>query len=119
VNNRIAELDIVLVLTTVPAGDAGDAIARVLVEERLAACVNVHAPMTSFYRWQGTAEHDVERQLVIKTTRDQVPAIQTRITELHSYELPEFIVIPVIDGTTAYLEWVRSETAPSGPRPGG
>lgn len=104
--------DIVLVLTTVPVGDRGEAIARMLVDERLAACVNVLAPMTSFYRWQSAVERDVERQLIIKTTRDRVAAVQQRLTELHSYELPEFLVVPVSDGSTGYLDWIRKETLP-------
>jgi periplasmic divalent cation tolerance protein len=102
--------DVVLVLTTVPIGDRGDAIARALVDERLAACVNLLGPMTSFYRWHGAVERDVERQLVIKTTRGRVAAIQARLVALHSYELPEFVVLPVSDGGPAYLEWVRNET---------
>jgi periplasmic divalent cation tolerance protein len=105
--------EIVIVLTTVPVGDQGEIIARALVEERLAACVNVHDPMTSLYRWQGALEREVERQVVIKTTRDRVPAIHARLMELHSYELPEFLVLPVADGSTAYLDWVRSETTDS------
>jgi len=101
--------DIVLILTTLPNDDRGEALARALVEERLAACVNVLAPMTSFYRWQGAVDQDIERQVVIKTTRDRVAAVQLRITDLHAYELPEFLVLPVIDGSTAYLEWVRAQ----------
>ena len=102
--------DVVLILTTVPIGDRGDAIARALVDERLAACVNLLGPMTSFYRWHGAVERDVERQLIIKTTRGRVAAIQARLIALHSYELPEFVVLPVSDGGPAYLEWVRNET---------
>jgi periplasmic divalent cation tolerance protein len=103
--------DVVLVLTTVPVGERGEAIARALVDERLAACVNVLAPMTSFYRWHGAVERDVERQLIIKTTRDHVSAIQARLVELHCYELPELVVLPVSEGGSAYLEWVRNETS--------
>lgn len=104
--------EIVLVLTTIADGDAAavEAIARTLVEERLAACVNVHGPMVSIYRWRDAVERDTERQLVIKTTRARVAPLQARLTELHAYELPEFIVLPVADGGTAYLEWVRAET---------
>jgi periplasmic divalent cation tolerance protein len=104
--------DVVLVLTTVPVGDRGETIARALVDERLAACVNVYAPMTSFYRWRGAVERDVERQVVIKTTRENVAAVQARLSGLHPYELPEFVVVSVADGSAAYLEWVRDETAP-------
>ena len=102
--------DVVIVLTTVPEGDLGDTIARRLIEERIAACVNVCAPMTSLYRWRGVVERETERQLVIKTTREHVPAVQACIAGLHSYELPEFMVIAVADGSTAYVDWVGRET---------
>lgn len=98
--------DVVIVLTTVPDGDLGDTIARALVEERLAACVNVHPAMTSVYRWEGRVAQERERQLVIKTTRDRVGPVQARVAELHSYDLPEFLVLPVADGSAAYLGWV-------------
>ena len=102
--------DIVLILTTTPDGDLGNRIARALVDERLAACVNVHAPMTSVYRWDGKVEHAVECQLVIKTTREKVEGVRTRVIQLHSYELPELVVLAVIDGSPAYLDWVRAES---------
>jgi periplasmic divalent cation tolerance protein len=102
----------VLVLTTVPAGDRGETIARTLVDEHLAACVNVGAPMTSFYRWRGRVERDEERQLVIKTTRDRVPALQARLAELHTYEVPEFLVLTVGGGSAAYLDWITTSVEP-------
>jgi periplasmic divalent cation tolerance protein len=104
----------VLVLTTAPDDQRAEAWARTLVDERLAACVNVHAPMVSIYRWQGTVERDVERQLVIKTTRDRVAALRARLAELHSYELPEFVVVRVDEGSDAYLRWVFDQTRPGG-----
>jgi periplasmic divalent cation tolerance protein len=107
----VSVTDVVLVLTTAPAGDRGETIARTLVDERLAACASVLAPMTSFYRWHGAVERDVERQLIIKTTRGRVAAIRARLGELHSYDLPEFVVLPVSDGGPAYLDWVRNETS--------
>jgi periplasmic divalent cation tolerance protein len=97
---------VVLVLTAVPDDVRAEAIARALVEERLAACVNLHSPMTSFYRWKGSVESDGERQLVIKTTADRVNAIQARVAELHPYELPEFLILAADGGSPAYLEWV-------------
>jgi periplasmic divalent cation tolerance protein len=102
--------DVVLILTTVPAAGRAEALARSLVDERLAACVNVLATMTSFYRWQGKIEQEEERQIVIKTTRDRVEAVKSRLLDLHSYEVPEFLVLPVSDGSTGYLDWVRRET---------
>ena len=103
-------IDVVLILTTVPAAARAEVIARSLVDERLAACVNVLSTMTSFYRWQGKIEQEDERQIVIKTTRDRVAAVQTRGRDLHAYEVPEFLVLPVSDGSTGYLDWVRKET---------
>jgi periplasmic divalent cation tolerance protein len=101
--------EIVIILTTVPVGDLGDTIALRLIEQRIAACVNVGAPMTSFYRWRGVVEREAERQVTIKTTRAHVPAVQACIAELHSYELPELVVLAVGDGSTAYLDWVQGE----------
>lgn len=103
--------DMVLVLTTVSDRD-GDSIANTLIEERLAACVNLHGPMTSVYRWKGAVERDGERQLVIKTTRARLPALATRLAALHDYELPEFIVVPVVETSAAYLDWVVEATRP-------
>ena len=103
--------DLVLILTTAPADERAEAIARALVDERLAACVNVHAPMTSLYWWKGSVERADERQLVIKTTRDRTSQVRARLRELHAYDLPEWIVLPVLESSPEYLEWVRAETA--------
>jgi periplasmic divalent cation tolerance protein len=97
---------LVVILTTMPDDDRAEALARTLVDERLAACVNVHSPMISFYRWQGAIERDAERQLVIKTTRARIDEVQQRIRTLHPYELPEFLVVAVDDASAAYAEWV-------------
>lgn len=101
--------DLILILTTMPDDDRADSLARTLVEERLAACVNVHGPMTSTYRWQGKVEIEPERQVVIKTTRARAAALETRLRALHPYELPEFVVI---DGAAseAYAGWVNETT---------
>lgn len=105
--------DIVLVLTTVSDDERADAIARALIDERLAACVNLHGSMTSFYRWKGGVERDVERQLVIKTTRERLPALEARLKALHSYELPEFLVVSVEAGSVEYLNWVQEAVTPT------
>ena len=97
----------VLVLTTIAVKADGGALARTLVDERLAACVNVLPAMTSVYRWKGTVEQDREQQLVIKTTRDQLAALEARIRQLHAYELPEFLVIASDGGSADYLAWVK------------
>jgi periplasmic divalent cation tolerance protein len=104
--------DLVIVLTTVPAGDVGDRLARTLVEERLAACVNVLAPMRSVYRWRGMVESEAEQQLIVKTRRSLVPGLTARLTTLHPYELPEILVLDVAQGSDAYLAWVRENTGP-------
>jgi periplasmic divalent cation tolerance protein len=103
--------DIVVILTTVAADDRAEALARQLVEERLAACVNLYPPMVSVYRWKGLVEQDAERQVVIKTTREKVAGLERRLRQLHSYELPEFVVLAVDDGSSAYLSWVKDVTA--------
>jgi periplasmic divalent cation tolerance protein len=100
----------VIVLTTLPADADGAAFARGLVEERLAACVNLSAPMESIYRWEGTIEMETERQLVIKTSRDRVVELWDRVREMHPYDMPEFLVMPIIDGNDAYLRWVGEST---------
>lgn len=100
----------VIVLTTLPADADGAAFARGLVEERLAACVNLSAPMESVYRWEGSIETESERQLVIKTSRERVVALWDRVRELHPYDMPEFLVTPIVDGNDAYLRWVGEST---------
>jgi periplasmic divalent cation tolerance protein len=107
----MASTDIVLILTTAPDDDRAGTWARTLVEEHLAACVNVHGPMTSCYRWKGVVERDAERQIVIKTTRDRVEALKARLLELHSYELPEFLVVAVEGGSDEYVRWVADQIA--------
>ena len=95
-----------IVLTTLGAETDAVAFARVLVDERLAACVNVLPAMTSVYRWKGAIEEDGEQQLVIKTSSDRVAALEARFHELHPYDVPEFLVISVTGGSSAYLGWL-------------
>ena len=99
-----------IVLTTLGAQTDAAAFARVLVDERLAACVNILPVMTSVYRWKGTIEEDREQQLVIKTTSDRVEALEARLRELHPYELPEFLVVAATDGSAGYLAWLEEST---------
>jgi periplasmic divalent cation tolerance protein len=105
--------DLVLVLSTVADEEGAEALARTLVDERLAACVNLLPPMASVYRWKGKLERDTERQLVIKTSRDRVSALESRLKELHPYELPEFIVLPIESGSREYLGWMAEQTRSS------
>jgi len=103
--------DCVMVLTTIGVSTDWRTLASQLVTERLAACVNVLAEMDSVYRWQGQVETDRERQIVIKTTAERVPALEARVRELHDYELPEFIVLPFAGGSGLYLQWIRESAA--------
>ena len=103
--------DLILILTTMPDDDRADALARTLVDERLAACVNVHPPMTSTYRWRGAVEREAERQIVIKTARERRAPLEARLRELHPYDLPEFVVLDA-NASVGYAAWVSEETGP-------
>jgi len=102
----------VIVLTTLPADADAQAFARGIVDERLAACVNLLPVMESVYRWEGEIESETERQIVIKTTRERVVDLWERVRELHPYDVPEFMVLPIVDGNDAYLRWVAESTKP-------
>lgn len=97
----------VIVLTTLPLEGDPQAFARVLVDERLAACVSLLGPVESLYRWKGAIEGARERQVVIKTVAGRVAALEARMRTLHPYEVPEFLVLPVSDGSSRYLAWIR------------
>jgi periplasmic divalent cation tolerance protein len=111
VTDRDPVPEYVIVLTTLPADADGRDFARKLVEERLAACVNLLPAMESVFRWEGQIEQDSERQIVVKTARERVAALWDRIREIHPYEVPEFVVLPIIDGSEAYLRWLGESTA--------
>jgi periplasmic divalent cation tolerance protein len=104
------DTDCVLVMTTLPADADASVFAHTLVETRLAACVNLLPAMESVYRWEGAVEAERERQLIIKTTRGCTAALWERLRELHPYDVPEFLVLPVVDGNDAYLRWVGEST---------
>ncbi|MEE8482777.1 MAG: divalent-cation tolerance protein CutA [Acidiferrobacterales bacterium] len=97
-----------VVLCTCPDVETGNRIATALVEEGLAACVNIHTPMTSVYRWHGKIETANECQLVIKSMAEHYANIEKRIVELHPYELPEIIAVPIVAGLEPYLTWLSS-----------
>ena len=101
-----------LCLSTCPDAETATRIARALVEERLAACVNVLPGLQSVYRWQGQIQRDTEVLLLIKTTRARYPALQARLPQLHPYELPELVAVEAADGLPAYLHWVADATRP-------
>jgi len=102
--------DVLLVITNAPDRATAEAIARRLVEAQAAACVNVLAPCTSVYRWQGVVETGDEVPVLVKTTATAYPQVEALIRETHPYELPEIIAVPVGRGLPAYLDWVRAAT---------
>lgn len=97
---------------TCPEASTAERIARALVDERLAACVNIVPGLRSVYRWQGRVEAADEVLLLIKTTPDRCQQLQERLRELHPYELPELIAVEVAAGLPDYLRWVADQTRP-------
>lgn len=95
-----------IVLCTVPDRDTADDIANILIAENLAACVNIIPGITSVYRWEDRIEQAEELILVIKTGSEVYGALQAKISDLHPYELPEIIAVPIQDGLPAYLNWL-------------
>jgi len=106
--------DFVVVLVTAGSGDEAVRIGRALVADRLAACVNVVPSVRSIYRWQGAVEEADEHLLLAKARAADVPAIEARVRQLHSYELPEILALPVTGGSTAYLAWLGQSTERGG-----
>lgn len=104
--------DILLVFTNAPDEATAQSLARTLVAERLAACVNILAPCRSIYRWQGALEEASEVPMLIKTSAAAYPALEQAIRAGHPYELPEIVALPLSKGLPDYLAWVVRETAP-------
>jgi len=101
-----------LVLTNLPDRAAAERLADALVEQRLAACVNILAPCRSVYRWKGALQRDEEHPMLIKTTAARYAELERAIRAGHPYELPEIVAVPIERGLAAYLEWVAAETHP-------
>jgi len=102
----------ILVLTSLPDHAAASALARTLVTGRLAACVNVGAPVESMYHWQGQIETAREIPVIIKTRAALYGAVEAAIVAAHPYELPEVVAVPVTHALDRYLDWITAETAP-------
>ena len=102
--------ELIQVVTTTASEDEARRIAAALVERRLAACVQIVGPITSVYRWQGAVETSQEWQCAIKTRRDLYADVEAAIVELHSYDVPEVLAVPIIAGSPGYLAWVETET---------
>lgn len=105
-------MNTLLVFTNLPDRPAAEALARALVEERLAACVNILASCRSVYRWQGAIENADEVPLLIKTSVERYAALAAAIRARHPYELPELIAVPITQGLPDYLAWVHAAVNP-------
>ena len=104
----------IFVLTNLPDSESAFNLARELVQLRLAACVNVLSPATSFYRWEGRDEEATELPVLIKSTRERYDALERAIRSRHPYSLPEIVAWPIERGWAPYLEWIEHECAQSG-----
>jgi periplasmic divalent cation tolerance protein len=100
-----------IIYMTAPNDAEARTIARVLVEERLAACVNILSGMRSVYRWEGEIQEDDEVVLIAKTRRDLVPALTDRIKDIHSYDCPCVVAIPIDGGNPEFLDWIDAQTS--------
>jgi len=106
--------DKIVVLTTCGSENHAEKLARLLVDQRLAACVNILPRARSIYRWKEKVEGTAEWVLLIKSRRDLFPALRAEIQKIHTYDLPELIALPVVEGSDAYLGWIDRElTAPA------
>lgn len=101
--------DFIQVVTTTNSREDADRIARALVEQRVAGCVQILGPISSTYRWQGEIETAQEWLCLIKSRRDRYPDLEQAIRELHSYDVPEILATPVVAGSAAYLQWLADE----------
>lgn len=106
-----SEPEVHVVLITAPDAETGGRLARSLVEERLAACVNVVPGVRSIYRWEGKIHEDLEVLLIVKTSSDRTAALAERVNALHPYDVPEVLALRSGGGSRAYLDWVRAESS--------
>jgi periplasmic divalent cation tolerance protein len=107
----------IVVLSTCGSEEEAARIARRLIDSHLAACVNLIPRVRSFYRWEGKVEDSLEWLLAIKTSRERFEALRTVLEAAHSYELPEVLALPVVDGSPNYLDWMTGELTPEKPEP--
>ncbi len=102
---------VMVVLVTVPNRETGEKLAREVVEDRLAACGNILPGVTSIYRWEGETHQDPECLIIFKTTEASLASMREKVVELHPYDVPEVLALPVADGHLPYLRWVQGETS--------
>ena len=105
----VSDIAALVVLSTFPDAESAARVARTLVEERLAACVNLVPAIRSIYRWQGEISDETETLAIIKTTAERYAALAARISELHSYQVPEIIALPLAYGHPPYLAWLAGQ----------
>lgn len=101
-----------VILCTVPDKKTGQSIAEKLVAEHIAACVNIAGPVVSHYLWEGAVQEDEEYQLIIKTNASRVDDAYHAVCELHPYEVPEWLIIDNVSGSTEYINWLQQTVAP-------
>jgi periplasmic divalent cation tolerance protein len=111
----VSEIAALVVLSTFPDAEHAARAARILVEERLAACVSLVAAVRSIYRWQGAVQDEAESLAIIKTTPDRYPALAARLASLHPYEVPEILALPLAAGHPPYLAWLAAQVAAEAP----
>ena len=99
-----------VVLITASSQEEAQKIARTMVEERLFACANIVSPIQSIYHWQGKRGDDKETLIIAKTKKGLFPSVVRRVKELHSYQVPEVLFLPIVQGSEDYLSWVEAET---------
>ena len=102
--------DAILVLTTLPTADAAVEVAKALIGEKLAACANILPALRSIYRWEGKVQDENEVLVLLKSRQGQYERLKTRILELHPYDVPEILAIPIERGHRPYLDWIAGET---------
>ncbi|MFP3947965.1 MAG: divalent-cation tolerance protein CutA [Gemmatimonadota bacterium] len=105
--------DVCVVLVTVPNVETGEVLAREMVEERLAACGNVVSGLVSLFWWEDEVQREKEALVVLKTVREAIPALEERVTDIHPYAVPEFLVLPVAAAFEPYARWIGTETRPT------
>jgi len=103
--------DAIVIFVTAGSETEAEKIARALVEEQLAACVNILSPIRSIYRWQGQVADDREWLLLIKTRAERFAAVESRVKALHSYQVPEVIALPIVAGAEGYLRWLQENVS--------
>ena len=108
----VSPMDPVIIMTNFPDRVSALALAKELVDQRLAACVNVLSECSSVYRWKNEIEHADEVPVLIKTLSQNYPQVESLVRRMHPYELPEIIAVPVVEGFPGYMQWIADETMP-------